>query len=317
MKNESKENPGKKIRMFFILGFTASFLGSIAAVYFHIIPEKIDNNIEKKSTKAVITNLEKITIPSNILFHEEIKECIDEPGPIKDGDNPHGDKIVNLKKILRKSIKIEKKTLLRIEAIAGSTIDRMKLSTYKATIGRHSQQRQESIGFMDTRIFIDEIERAGDSKTAIHPLQPGLYSSCPYSIMLEPETYKIQVEVIYYGCLAHPKARVKLTGELAEPINLKDLLKPFLEKEKSRVFLDINSKEKSQTFEEYKSVGIQPAVAGPAVTCKYEAQKANKEKQSASHGEKCPEAVTGQRQTGLTLDGQNLQSIKKNQKKGD
>ena len=41
----------------------------------------------------------------------------------------------------------------------------------------------------------------------------------------------------------------------------------------------------------------------PAVTCKYEAQKANKEKQSASHGGKCPEAVTGQRQTGLTPAG--------------
>jgi hypothetical protein len=295
MKNESKENPGKKVRMSFILGFAASFLGSIAAVYFHILPERIDNNIKKTTAEAVITTLEKITIPSNILFHEEIKECIDEPGPIEDGYNSHGDKIVNLKKILRKCIKLEKKTLLRIEAIAGSTIDRMKLSTYKAVIGRHSQHRQESIGFMETRIFIDEIERAGDSKTAINSLQTGLYSSCPCSILLEPETYKIQVEVIYYGCLANPRARVKLTGELAEPINLKDLLKPFLEKEKRRVFLDIKSKEKSQTFESHKTVGIQPAVAGPAVTCKYEAQKANKEKQSASHGEKCPEAVTGQR----------------------
>ncbi|NIM11998.1 MAG: hypothetical protein GTO45_07760, partial [Candidatus Aminicenantes bacterium] len=129
MKNESKENPGKKIRMFFILGFTASFLGSIVAVYIAVIPQKIHKQIENKSVEAVITTLEKITIPSNILFHEEIKECIDEPGPIEDGYNPHGDKIVNLKKILRKCIKLEKKTLLRIEAIAGCTIDRMKLST--------------------------------------------------------------------------------------------------------------------------------------------------------------------------------------------
>ena len=74
MKNESKENPGKKIKMSFILGFTASFLGSIAAVYFHILPERIDNNIKKTTAEAVITTLEKITIPSNILFHEEIKE---------------------------------------------------------------------------------------------------------------------------------------------------------------------------------------------------------------------------------------------------
>jgi hypothetical protein len=122
-----------------------------------------------------------------------------------------------------------------------------------------------------------------------------IITSCSFSVELKPETYKIRVETIYCGYLARPKTTVVISGILAEPVSLKDLLKSSEEKEKSRVFLDIKSKEKSQTFEEYKSVGIQSAVAGPAVTCRYEAQKANKEKQSASYGVKCPEAVTGQR----------------------
>jgi hypothetical protein len=88
---------------------------------------------------------------------------------------------------------------------------------------------------------------------------------------LEPQKYKIKVEVTYYGYLAHPKASVKLTGERAEPVSLKELLQSALEKEKNRAFLDIECKEQPQTFEIYKSVGIQPAVAGPFVNRNHEA----------------------------------------------
>ncbi len=263
----------------------------IAGVVTGGLIEKYKENLDK----IVNAKLEKITIPSPILFHEEIKDCIDVLDPIKEGNNAHGDKIVNLKKVLSKCLRLEKKTLLRIDVIAGSTIDRMKLSTSRAGIGRHFQHQQKSIGFIDTRIFIDELERAGDGGTAVNLLQPGLYSSYSYSILLEPLKYKIKVEVTYYGYLAHPKASVKLTGERAEPVSLKELLKTAEEKEKNRAFLDIECKEQPQTFEKYKPVGIQPAVAGPFVNRNHEAQKEKKQEQGASHGVRSPEAETGRR----------------------
>jgi hypothetical protein len=187
---------------------------------------------------------------------------------------------------------LEHKTLLTISSDAVSYIDTVKLNKY----GKHRQTGGcKKIGYILTRIFIDGDRLTGESESAYDEFIPGLSASCSFSVLLKPETYKIRVETLYCGYLARPKTTVVISGIRAEPINLKDLLKSAQEKEKSRVFLDINSKEKSQTFEEYKTVGIQPAVAGPAVKCKYEAQKSNKEKPGASHGVKCPGVVTGQR----------------------
>jgi hypothetical protein len=289
MKNEIKESWLKKNLRKIIIGFIISFFASIASFYYFILPEKRDKSTEKISKEAVITTLEKITLPPHILFHKVIKDCTDSPGPVKDGNNPYGDKILNIKKVLEASVEVDVKALLRVESFAGCTIDRFKYDRYKNQLNNNTG----SIGFLINRIKIDEIDRNGDSRTAVDPLQPGLYSNCAYSYMVEKGTYKIKVEVIFYGFLANPNPVVKVTGERAEPVNLRELLKKWLEKEKRSLLLDYTFKNKNQTFDQNKPGGIQPSVGGPTANRNHEAQ--TQKKTCVSYEVKYPEAVKGQR----------------------
>jgi hypothetical protein len=269
-----------------------SIIITIGFLIFSVICGRLIDKLFEKTNEIFDAKLEKITIPSPVVYYEKIDRGNVTHNPIKDNQHRYGDEIIDQKEVITRCIKFEHKTLLTISSDAVSYIDTVKLNKY----GRHRQAGGcKKIGYILTRIFIDGDRLTGESESTYDEFIPGLSASCSFSVELKAETYKIRVETLYCGYLARPKTTVVISGILAEPVNLKDLIKSAKEKEKSRVFLDIHSKEKSQTFEEYKSVGIQPAVAGPAVTCKYEARKANKEKQSASHGGKCPEAVTGQR----------------------
>jgi len=175
MKNDNKKEVKSKTTLFFFMGMAASFLGSVSAAYVFIIPEKIDSFIDKKAEEKINLKLEKIKLPSAVLFHEEIKECHDIPEPIKDKFLRHhpSDKILNQKKIYRKCIKIEEKALLRIESNAGSFIDPMILEHYQTV-----PHQYRPVGILINRILIDEIKMAGETQAAVPPLSPELSSSC-------------------------------------------------------------------------------------------------------------------------------------------
>ncbi len=255
-----------------------------------VVIGRLIEKLHDKTNEIVDAKLEKINIPSPIVYYEKIDKGHVIHNPIKDNQRRYGDEIIDQKEIITRCVKLEHKTLLTISSDAVSYIDTVKLNKY----GKRNQAGGcKKIGYILTRIFIDGIRLTGESESAYDEFIPELSASCSFAVELKPETYKIRVETLYCGYLARPKTTAVISGIRAEPINLKDLLKSALEKEKSRVFLDINSKEKSQTFEAYKTVGIQPAVAGPAVNQNHEAQK--QEKQGASHRVKCPEAVLGQR----------------------
>jgi hypothetical protein len=269
-----------------------SIIITIAFLIGSVVIGRLIEKFHDKTNEIIDAKLENIVIPSPIVFYEKIEKGNVIHNPIKDNQRRYGDEIIDQKEVITRCIKFEHKALLTISSDAVSYIDTVKLNKY----GRQRQAGGcKKIGYILTRIFIDGDRLTGESESAYDEFIPELSASCSFSVELKAETYKIRVETLYCGYLARPKTTVVISGILAGPVNLRDLLKSAQEKEKRRVFLDIKSKEKSQTFESYKSVGIQPAVAGPAVKCKYEAQKTKKEKQCASHGGKCPEAVTGQR----------------------
>jgi hypothetical protein len=267
-----------------------SIIITIAFLIGGVVLGRLIEKFHDKTNEIIDAKLEKIVIPSPVVYYEKIDHGNVTHNPIKDNQRRYGDEIIDQKEVITSCFKLEHKTLLTISSDAVSYIDTVKLNKY----GRQRQAGGcKKIGYILTRIFIDGDRLTGESESAYDEFIPGLSASCCFSVELKPETYKIRVETIYCGYLARPKTTVVIYGIRAEPINLKDLLKSSQEKEKRRAFLYIKSKKNSQTFESYKSVGIQPAVAGPAVILNNEVQE--KEKQGASHRVKCPEAVTGQR----------------------
>jgi hypothetical protein len=268
-----------------------SIIITIAFLIVSVVFGRLIEKYREEMKEIVDTKLEKITIPSSTVFYEKIENGHITHNPIKDNQRRYGDEIIDQKEIITSCVNLEKKTLLTISSDAVSYIDTVKLNKY----GIHHQARGcKKIGYILTRIFIDGDRLAGESESAYDEFIPELSASCSFSVELKPETYKIRVETLYCGYLARPKTTVVISGIRAESINLKDLLKSIHNKAKSRTFLHIKSKVPTQTFDRYKTAGIQPAVAGPAVNWNHEAQNAKK-KQSASPGGKCPEAVTGQR----------------------
>jgi hypothetical protein len=248
-----------------------TFMSIIITIAFLIGGVVLGRLIEKfhdKTNEIIDAKLENIVIPSPVVYYDKIEKGNVIHNPLKDNQRRYGDEIIDQKEIITRCVKLEHKTLLTISSDAVSYIDTIKLNKY----GRQRQAGGcKKIGYILTRIFIDGDRLTGESESAYDEFIPGLSASCCFSVELKPETYKIRVETLYCGYLARPKTTVVISVILAGPVSLKDLVKYAQEKEKSCVFLDIKSKESNQTFDRYKPVGIQPVVAGPAVTCNYEA----------------------------------------------
>jgi hypothetical protein len=269
--------------------FMSIFITIVCSIVF-VALQVLVKTIKEKNKEIVKDIISNIVITSAIESYEKIDQGEVVYHPIKDRHLRYGEEIISQKEVISRCIKVKNKTVLMISSHVVSYIDAIKLNKHGL---RNPSGGFKEIGYISTRILFEEIRRSGDSDHAHNRYIPELSASCSFPIELEPGiTYKVRVESIYCGYLARPRTTVVLTEIGAEDSSLLELLESS-EDNKRSVFLDIEVKDKNQTFDLNKPGGIQPAVAGPTVNRNKEAQKG--EKPGASPGVRYPEAVKGQR----------------------